>query len=238
MNDRVVIPAAQIAPGTAALLRANGVPDGVAVRDKVMALVGRAIDRVGALGEVVGLLVELDVEAFDDIYRAALDNAEPAPLAGIYPRAARLALFVVTLGEAISEEIQVGFATNDFAYASMLDTAASLAAESAVGVLEQRLEAASADSGLRVLSYSPGYCGWHLSGQRSLFARLGPERIGVRLDTSFLMKPLKSVSGVLVAAAPADHDFANAFEFCQLCRTKNCRERLGRLLHAAPGAGE
>ena len=53
----------------------------------------------------------------------------------------------------------------------------------------------------RVLPYSPGYCGWHVSGQRKLFDFLRPEEIGMTLNASCLMQPLKSVSGVLVAGA-------------------------------------
>ena len=50
-----------------------------------------------------------------------------------------------------------------------------------------------------------------MSGQRALFACLQPEAIGVTLNASCLMDPLKSVSGVL-AAGPADiHRFAPGY---------------------------
>jgi hypothetical protein len=78
-----------------------------------------------------------------------------------------------------------------------------------------------------VLPYSPGYCGWHISGQRALFRHLEPERIGITLNTSFLMQPLKSVSGVLVVGDPRIHEFDNDFDFCAECATLDCRARIG-----------
>ncbi|MCP4146820.1 MAG: hypothetical protein GY757_03625, partial [bacterium] len=79
---------------------------------------------------------------------------------------------------------------------------------------------------LRVLNYSPGYCGWHISGQRKLFDWLNPEAIGIRLNESYLMSPLKSISGVLTAGEASIHRFDNTFPFCAQCRTFSCRERM------------
>ena len=81
-----------------------------------------------------------------------------------------------------------------------------------------------------MLPYSPGYCGWHVSGQGRLFGALCPEEIGIRLNASFLMQPLKSVSGVLVAGAPEIHDFDDDFDFCAECTTRECRVRIARAL--------
>jgi hypothetical protein len=80
-----------------------------------------------------------------------------------------------------------------------------------------------------VLPYSPGYCGWHVTGQRRLFDRLEPQRIGVTLNSSCLMQPLKSVSGVLVIGPSSIHEFDNDFDFCALCSTYQCRARIGLL---------
>ena len=76
------------------------------------------------------------------------------------------------------------------AVAAMLDTAATLAAENAASAVERAWQDRLGDRTLRVLTHSPGYCGWHISGQAPLFAQLSPETIGVRLTDSFLMKPL------------------------------------------------
>jgi hypothetical protein len=39
------------------------------------------------------------------------------------------------------------------------------------------------------------------------------------------MQPLKSVSGVLVAAPPEAHHIEPAYPFCVDCTTQGCRER-------------
>jgi hypothetical protein len=44
------------------------------------------------------------------------------------------------------------------------------------------------------------------------------------------MHPLKSVSGVLVAAAREAFMFTDDFPFCRDCRTRSCRERIAAVL--------
>ena len=81
----------------------------------------------------------------------------------------------------------------------------------------------------RAFLYSPGYCGWHISAQERLFARLRPEQIGIRLNERFLMTPLKSISGVLVAGPARIHQVTGSYPFCAQCKSPACRERaLGR----------
>ena len=113
----------------------------------------------------------------------------------------------------------------------MLDGYASEGVERAADQLERayvdwlssegRLEA---DSG--TLRYSPGYCGWHVSGQRKLFRYLVPEDAGISLRESCLMQPLKSISGVIITGRRAIFDFENTFDFCEECSTWTCRERI------------
>jgi hypothetical protein len=76
------------------------------------------------------------------------------------------------------------------------------------------------------LAYSPGYCGWHISGQKQLFAFLKPEQIGISLTKSCLMRPLKSVSGVVIVGHGSIHEFQDAYPFCERCRTHGCRDRI------------
>ncbi len=61
---------------------------------------------------------------------------------------------------------------------------------------------------------------WPLSEQRPLFALLGesPARMGVQLKDSFLMTPVKTVSGIWF---PTEE----RFESCQLCQREKCPGR-------------
>jgi len=47
---------------------------------------------------------------------------------------------------------------------------------------------------------------------------------------SFLMKPLKSVSGVIVVGEKEIHDFEDSYPFCSQCRSHSCRDRIRKLL--------
>ena len=71
---------------------------------------------------------------------------------------------------------------------------------------------------------------WPLSEQKPLFTLLGsaPAAIGVQLKDSFLMVPVKSVSGIWF---PTEEKF----ESCQLCQREKCP---GRRAPYAPGLME
>jgi len=141
--------------------------------------------------------------------------------------AVTLALFAVTLGEEVSGHISELFADDNAARGYVLDQVASIAADQLVQIARRRYAAAEGSNpGTAVLPYSPGYCGWNVSGQRALFAVLEPADLGISLNESCLMHPIKSVSGVLVAAPIEAHDFEPAFPCCAVCTTFACRDRV------------
>jgi hypothetical protein len=221
---------AAVVPAAADVLRGQGVPAGAALNGNVHELLDAALARVLELAQPVAVLEEVSTEAFTAIYRGEGRNAASTPLPEIAPRAGRVWLFAGTVGERLSAEIGGRFASGDPAAAVMLDAAASEAAELLVGHLERELTArASGGPRTAVLAYSPGYCGWHVSGQRALFAALRPEEIGITLNEACLMEPLKSVSGVLVAGHPDIHEFDDDFPFCGECTTRDCRLRIARV---------
>ena len=156
-----------------------------------------------------------------------------AVVSWIAPRSEALALFAATLGGGVSREIERLSAAGAHPLAVALDAAASCmasrCADHLAAAFQRHLAAHGAPAGLRVLPYSPGYCGWPVTGQRALFARLRPERIGIRLGSGCLMRPVKSVSGVLVAALPAVHRFEPGFPYCASCRDRSCTERMRSL---------
>ena len=66
--------------------------------------------------------------------------------------------------------------------------------------------------------------------EKKLFARLDPEQIGVTLNDSCLMTPIKSVSGVLVCGPGEIHRFRPDFDFCEDCKTQACGARMASVL--------
>jgi hypothetical protein len=176
-----------------------------------------------------GLYETVAVTDFDLIYRGRGDNDGDTPLEHVIDEAVSLALFAVTLGDTISGHISKLFDAGELAEGYVLDHVASFAADEMADIAARRFQTDSSRSDLAVLPYSPGYCGWHVSGQKALFARLRPDEIGISLNDSCLMHPVKSVSGVLVQAPMEAHDFSPAFPCCATCTTLACQERIASL---------
>lgn len=179
----------------------------------------------------VALLADITAREFAAVYSGEGLNAPDSVVAHVFPRAPRLTLFAVTLGPGTSRAIARAFASNDFAQAFMLDAVASEATDLAADAVQSRVERALRKDGSfgqdgTALRYSPGYCGWHLAGQRSLFHYLKPQRIGITLTEGGVMHPLKSVSGVILAGPRQIHRFSPTFPFCAHCETRSCLERM------------
>jgi hypothetical protein len=231
MSRIVDIEAVKSPPLPVDVLRGEGIPENAPVSERVRELVSGAIDRYAALTDPRGIYEPISREDFERVYREADKNAARTPVEPVSRRAERMALFAITLGNALSEEITRLFSANEPAQGYMLDAIASERADLAARMLAEAFRNELVGSGevedsVTVLPYSPGYCGWHITGQRPLFEYLEPGRIGIRLNESCLMHPLKSVSGVLIAGPGEIHAFDNDFDFCADCATKECRIRI------------
>jgi hypothetical protein len=224
----------ELTPARAAVLGNQGIPTGVFVPAEIDGLCTAALDLLSEVAAPAGVLREISKPDFENVYQGEGRNEAHTPVAEIYGSAENLALFAVTLGEPVSKGIDECFRSNELALGSMLDAAASIAADhlaelAANRFLEWLLREGRAAPTTRVLGYSPGYCGWHVSGQKKLFEYLRPEQIGITLRDSFLMQPLKSVSGVLIAGSREIHSFEMAYPFCSACETRGCRARIRAL---------
>lgn len=232
MTDTWNFTAGDLTPERAAVLDLQGLPAGRKVSRAIAELYDTAFDLFVATAEPIGILEEVTREEFSRVYEGDGRNESGSPIGDMYGRADRLALFAVTLGTRVCQEITTRFGSNDPAVANMLDSLASVATDRLAEMVAHRFFASNAGqegSDVRGLPYSPGYCGWPISGQRALFARLHPEAIGVTLNDSCLMDPLKSVSGVIVVGPGEIHDFDASYDFCSDCRTHGCRERIEAL---------
>jgi hypothetical protein len=182
----------------------------------------------------VAVTSEISLPEFIDVFEGEGLNEAETPVGEILEEADSLLLFAVTLGKDTSNRISALFETNDFALGCMLDAAASAAADKAAALIEQRYAQSLAAGGWNLesgaaLRYSPGYCGWNISGQKKLFEYLKPEQIGLTLRPSYLMEPLKSVSGVVLAGPREMHEFDPSFPSCNSCETYSCRDRIRAL---------
>ena len=235
MNTILKFSSVEILPAQVEVLKNQGIAPGDRVSPTIEALTREAFTLFESVAEPAGVVQEITHAEFEAVFLGEQRNEERTPVGDISPRADHLALFAVTLGPEIVREIDRRFKANDLALGAMLDSVASAGADQLAHFVERKFAEKLREEGrslaeTRVLRYSPGYCGWHISGQRALFAALQPERIGIQLRDSFLMEPLKSVSGVLIAGSAEIHNFRMAYRYCEECSTRGCRERIRTLL--------
>jgi hypothetical protein len=236
-NQPFSIPVSAVKPDAGALLHAQGVAG--QARPGAARSAAEALALLSRLAAPAAVVREVSLLEFPKVFAGEWLNETPNPLEAVFSGAERLALFAVTLGQPVCAEIDRLFSINDFALGCLLDTAASLAADRAAAWVSAECcrwwtgtasgpgpgRAAARKKGLRCLRYSPGYCGWHLSGQKKLLAHLRPGRIGVSLGETWLMTPIKSISGVVAAAPASRHAVEPGFAFCAACKAKSCCSR-------------
>ncbi|MEE9443170.1 MAG: vitamin B12 dependent-methionine synthase activation domain-containing protein [candidate division Zixibacteria bacterium] len=233
MREIINIPVDKITPEISLILQGQGIPDESEVKSEITDLAKIARDIFIRWTRSKLLISDITHEDFEKIYYSTDFNESPAPIEDIYPRADELSIFALTIGQDICDEISGLFAKNDFALGSMLDTAASagtdLASDFAASWYQNNVIGNTNAKQRRTLCYSPGYCGWHVSAQRALFAFLKPEEIGITLRESCLMEPLKSISGVLIYGSDKIHLFENQYSFCAQCPSQPCLERMSNI---------
>lgn len=231
MRGTVRFAAREVVPDPGVVLLRAGIPAGIEPSARTRRLLDAAERHFLALAEPRGIVAELPPAACAEVVRASGRDEPETVLGRVLPLAEATALFAATLGEPLCAQIGSLTAGEDLPLGFMLDALASEAADGLgwrLGALwrERLVGAGPTSAATRVLPYSPGYCGWHVRGQEALFRALPPDPVGIVLNASCLMSPLKSVSGVLVAAAPEAHRFQPDFPFCAACATHECRARM------------
>lgn len=237
MNQRVPIDLNDIIPASKDVMNHQGIPEDSVIPDHIISLFEEAVVVFKEKAKPVAIIKKVTVNEFDNIFEGEKKNEDQAPLENIYPHSDDLVLFALTLGSEIVDTISALFDKKDFAPGAMLDSVASMAADKSVEVLESYLFNDLSERNLTsndsiVLGYSPGYCGWDLSGQKKLFQHLNPGEIGITINESFLMSPLKSVSGVLVHGDKEIHVFESSFTFCSYCKNQTCYDRIEKIYNS------
>lgn len=131
-------------------------------------------------------------------------------------KANRVFLFTATGGTELEAWVK---SIGDFLHNYWADAIAEMALRSAIEALNAHIDDRFQPGQTSVMN--PGsLADWPLQQQRALFSLLGDTKqaIGVELQESLLMSPVKSVSGI---AFPTDERFAS----CQLCPMEACPNR-------------
>jgi hypothetical protein len=135
----------------------------------------------------------------------------------VFKEAEKIVLFVSTLGED-SKRIIDSCKSDPFAY-YVVDFLASQYADAMAEFMHQRVKEYAAQRSIGYSNrYSPGYCGWNVREQVKLFGYFPDSPCGVSLNDSFLMNPIKSVSGAIAIGNRVKYREYG----CDKCKKQNC----------------
>jgi hypothetical protein len=231
MREVIELSVEEIVPSPVEVLENQGMTGRKNIPERITKLLDSAIELFRQIAEPQGILEDLPISDFDAIYNGNGMNSSEGPVPLIIPRADAIALFAATLGDALITKSSELFSKGGAALGFMLDAVNSSGAERLGMRMGQRFLDLSPETlrqgrNLKAQYYSPGHCGWHISGQEKLFEVLHPEEIGIEINRSWTMQPFKSISGVLVVGEMEIHRFKPDFSFCKECKEHKCAERL------------
>lgn len=135
------------------------------------------------------------------------------------------ALFVSTAGNSFDRWIKSKASEGDVLAEYLCSSIGSVIADKVADVIQEEINSFAMNAGKGITNrYSPGYCSWNIREQRGIFDLLPADQIGVTLTPSFLMKPIKSVSGIIGIGA----DKNPGPYMCDLCNMTNCLVKRAR----------
>lgn len=137
-----------------------------------------------------------------------------------------LVLFAASAGEEITQwyerETTAGVILRAFIINTIGSGIAEAAADSLETTLHDQLSSLGLDGYRLTNRLSPGYCGWNVTEQHKLFSLLPPKFCGIELSSSAVMRPLKSVSGIIGIGINANRQPYP----CAGCSFADCYKRL------------
>jgi hypothetical protein len=130
-----------------------------------------------------------------------------------------LAFFACTAGGEITDRSKQFMEAGNFLEGYVTDLTGSVIAEAAMDWMQNKLKEQMGQMGLKITNrYSPGYCNWNVSEQHRLFSLFPENFCGISLTESALMKPVKSVSGIIGIGTKVRYDKY----VCNACSSKDC----------------
>jgi len=221
-------------PRRAEVLRYLGYPAGAAAARRIEAKLDQALEDCRGRLRPRGLYAVYPVARLTP-RRLTLGGGASftGPIGEFLGGARRVAVFLATAGQEIVELAEAATRSRAALSGLVYDAIGSQVADAAVTRLAADLRGRIAAGEALTLPYSPGYCGISLAQQRTIFRLLAAHRIGVELLPALIMKPVKSVSG-LMGIGPRELVRA-AGNPCDRCEKMDCRMRRATLNRAATG---
>jgi hypothetical protein len=130
-----------------------------------------------------------------------------------------IAIFLSTAGSEIGIRSRQAMKDRDLLRGYIYDVIGSEIVEAAADLMQEDLQQTMMESGYRITNrYSPGYCGWDVAEQHSLFGLIPENYCGIRLTPSALMDPVKSASGIIGIGRDVKY---NPYT-CRMCNQEDC----------------
>jgi hypothetical protein len=130
-----------------------------------------------------------------------------------------LGIFLATAGQSFESWIKSKKSDGDIMSEFLCSSIGSEIADKAADQVESEIKKVAEGSGMGITNrYSPGYCDWSVKEQEIIFRLLPASGIGVSLTSSFLMSPVKSVSGIIGLG----HGIRQVPYACELCSIEDC----------------
>ena len=182
-----------------------------------------ALSYASGLSDIMGTSVKVDNVVVNEtnrsIFAGGLEFNVGNTVCGELKGSDSLFVFVCTAGKTISDMSARSLKGEDPVLGYIFDILGSTIAEAATDRMQNILKDEIEKEGLKITNrYSPGYCHWSVSDQQKLFSLFDRIAGEVTLTPSGLMKPAKSVSGI-IGIGP---DVKYREYQCELCSSKNC----------------
>lgn len=201
-------------------------------RGYISALIDEILKECSTISDVRAEYLILDNISFEKKNRAILIgntyfNVETIVFSQLR-KSSSAALFLCTAGPETGRRSRKLMQDRDMLAGYIYDVIGSEMVEAAADLMQNELEESLDKQRLKITNrYSPGYCGWNVSEQHKLFSFFNDNHCGIRLLTSALMDPEKSVSGIIGIGKDV---ILNPYT-CRICDMEDCiyrRVREGR----------
>lgn len=134
----------------------------------------------------------------------------------------RVGVFACTVSEELDAYLNSYNPLEDITEAYLSDIIGTVIVEKTTGVLSDYLFDMSKLESLKITNtQSPGNCGWDVDEQKKLFSILPNNYLGISLNESGMMHPVKSISGIIGIGKKVKFKHSE----CNLCTSANCMYR-------------
>jgi hypothetical protein len=197
--------------------------------DDILAMVKEVMEETAGLFDISGGYQLFDsIDFIEDEHQICMAGIDFSPYKTVYHQlkhSKQIAVFVCTAGDRIEQWSKQRMAGDPFK-GFIADILGSVVVETAMDVIQQKLRNEMKQASLNITNrYSPGYCGWPTHEQHKLFSLLPKDVCGIRLTTSALMLPIKSISGFIGIGANVHF---NPYT-CRQCDATQCVYRNRKL---------